>query len=86
MIFDALRDRDVAMVVAEQEDFRCPVQVTASWGYLRLHRLDYDGAALGTWAKCVAGQPWSDTYVYFKHDEGVGSGPPAVESRKAQSG
>ena len=79
-VFDALRDRDVAMVVAEQEDFRCPVESTASWGYLRLHRLDYDPTALGTWAQCVAAQPWSDTYVYFKHDEGVGSGPPAVEA------
>ena len=80
-VFGALRDRDVAMVVAEQEDFRCPVQATASWGYLRLHRLDYDAAALGEWAKCVAEQSsWSDAYVYFKHDEGIGSGPPAVEA------
>jgi hypothetical protein len=23
---------------------------------------------------------WSDAYVYFKHDEGIGSGPPAVEA------
>jgi hypothetical protein len=28
----------------------------------------------------VASQQWSDAYVYFKHDEGVGSGPPAVDS------
>ena len=80
-VFATLRDRDVAMVVAEQEDFKCPVQATASWGYLRLHRLDYDASALGTWAKCVAGQSsWTDAYVYFKHDEGTGSGPPAVEA------
>ncbi len=80
-VFDALRDRDVAMVVAESEEFMCPVQATASWGYLRLHRLDYDVDALGEWARCVAGQSsWSDAYVYFKHDEGVGSGPPAVEA------
>jgi hypothetical protein len=32
------------------------------------------------WAKRIAGQPWSDAYVFFKHDEGVGSGPPAVEA------
>jgi uncharacterized protein YecE (DUF72 family) len=80
-VFAALGNHDVAMVVAEHDEFRCPVQVTASWGYLRLHRLDYDAAALGTWAKCVADQSsWSDAYVYFKHDEGVGSGPPAVEA------
>ncbi len=30
-------------------------------------------------AMCVAAQPWTEAYVYFKHDEGVGSGPPAVD-------
>ena len=77
-VFNALRDHDVALCVGEQEDFACPVRATASWGYLRLHRLDYDADSLGQWAGCVAAQGWSDTYVYFKHDEGVGSGPPAV--------
>jgi uncharacterized protein YecE (DUF72 family) len=56
------------------------VHATASWGYLRLHRLDYDAGALGDWARCVATQRWSAAYVYFKHDEGVGSGPPAVDA------
>ena len=77
-VLAALREHDVALCVNEQEDFACPVQSTASWGYVRLHRLDYDGAALGKWAACVAAQGWTDAYVYFKHDEGVGSGPPAV--------
>jgi len=31
-------------------------------------------------AMCVAEQPWTEAYVYFKHDEGVGSGPPAVDA------
>ena len=79
-VFSAMRERDVAMCVAEQEEFRCPVVCTASWGYLRLHKLDYDEAALGEWAKCVAGQPWTEAFVFFKHDEGVGSGPPAVDA------
>jgi uncharacterized protein YecE (DUF72 family) len=79
-VFTALRDRDIALCVAEQADFKCPVQATASWGYLRLHRLDYDAAMLGEWAKCVAALGWSDAYIYFKHDEGNGSGPPAVDS------
>jgi uncharacterized protein YecE (DUF72 family) len=77
-VFDALREHDIAMCVGEQEDFACPVQSTASWGYLRLHRLDYGDESLGKWAACVAAQGGSDAYVYFKHDEGIGSGPPAV--------
>lgn len=79
-VYDALRQRDIAMCVGEQEEFKCPVVSTASWGYLRLHRFDYDSAALAEWAKCVASQPWSEAYVYFKHDEGVGSGRPAVNA------
>ncbi len=79
-VYAMLRARDVAMCVAEQEEFKCPVVCTASWGYLRLHRFDYGGAALAEWAKRVADQPWTEAYVYFKHDEGVGSGPPAVDA------
>jgi uncharacterized protein YecE (DUF72 family) len=85
-VFDALREHEVAMCVGEQEDFACPVESTASWGYLRLHRLDYDGESLGKWASCVAAQGWSDAYVYFKHDEGVGSGPPAVDAFRTAFG
>jgi uncharacterized protein YecE (DUF72 family) len=79
-VFSVLRDRDIAMCIAEQAEFKCPVVCTASWGYLRLHRLDYDQATLAEWARCVSAQSWSDAYVYFKHDEGAGSGPPAVEA------
>jgi uncharacterized protein YecE (DUF72 family) len=79
-IYDAMRERDIAMCIIEQDEFKCPVVSTASWGYLRLHRLDYDEATLVDWAKCVTAQSWTDAYVFFKHDEGLGSGPPAVSS------
>jgi uncharacterized protein YecE (DUF72 family) len=85
-VFRALRERDVALCVAEQEDFQCPVQATASWGYLRLHRKDYDTGALTKWASCVASQAWTDAYVYFKHDEGAGSGPVAANAIRAAFG
>jgi uncharacterized protein YecE (DUF72 family) len=81
-IYDAMRERDIAMCIIEQDEFKCPVVSTASWGYLRLHRLDYDEAAIREWAKCVTGQAWKDAYVFFKHDESEagGSGPPAVST------
>jgi uncharacterized protein YecE (DUF72 family) len=81
-IYDAMRERDIAMCVIEQEEFKCPVVSTASWGYLRLHRLNYDAASLAEWAACVNGQNWKEAYVFFKHDEDEngGSGPPAVSS------
>ncbi|MEO5580505.1 MAG: DUF72 domain-containing protein [Gemmatimonadaceae bacterium] len=78
--FSVLRDRDIAMCISEQAALKCPVVCTASWGYLRLHKLDYDQAQIEEWAKCVAAQKWDEAYVYLKHDEGQGSGPPAVEA------
>jgi uncharacterized protein YecE (DUF72 family) len=77
-VFDALRARDIPMCVTEQPDFASPVVSTATWGYTRLHRLDYDDAMLADWARKISAQPWGEAFVFFKHDEGVGSGPPAV--------
>jgi uncharacterized protein YecE (DUF72 family) len=79
-VYDAVRARDVALCVIEQPEFSAPVVNTASWGYLRLHRFDYDAAMLAEWAQKIRARQWSDVYVYFKHDEGAGSGPPAVSA------
>jgi uncharacterized protein YecE (DUF72 family) len=78
--YDALRARDIPMCIIEQADFASPVVSTASWGYVRLHRFDYDAPMHESWAKRIGEQGWSDAYVFFKHDEGVGSGPPAVDA------
>jgi uncharacterized protein YecE (DUF72 family) len=75
----ALRARDVALCTSQQDEFESPMLATAAWGYLRLHRFDYDAAALADWAKRVAAQPWQEAYVFFKHDHTTGSGPPAVD-------
>ncbi|MGH8527497.1 MAG: DUF72 domain-containing protein [Gammaproteobacteria bacterium] len=79
-VVDALRAKDAALTIIDQDDFATPPIASASWGYLRLHKLDYDANALTEWAGRVKEQPWSEAYVYFKHDEGVGSGPPAVDA------
>ena len=79
-VFGLLRERDVPMCIIDQPDFGAPVVSTASWGYVRLHRFDYNEFALTEWAKRVAAEKWSDVYVYLKHDEGKGSGPPAVDA------
>ena len=85
----ALRDHDVAMVGIEQEDFTSPVQATASWGYLRLHRFDYSAATLAEWATRLRTLGWNDAYVFFKHDhvpDSEGSGPLAVEAFRRLTG
>ena len=79
-VYELLRSRDIAMGIIEQEEFSSPVVATASWGYARLHRFDYDAARLADWAAKIKAMAWADAFVYFKHDEGVGSGPPAVHA------
>jgi uncharacterized protein YecE (DUF72 family) len=79
-VYSLLRERDIPMCVIDQPDFSSPFVSTASWGYVRLHRFDYDAAALAEWWSRIGAQDWSEAYIYFKHDEGIGSGPPAVEA------
>lgn len=79
-VYAAMRERDIAMCIAEQDDFNCPLVCTSTWGYLRLHKLDYNEGELVDWAGRVTAQSWNEAYVFFKHDEteNGGSGPPAV--------
>jgi uncharacterized protein YecE (DUF72 family) len=79
-VLNTLRQHDIALCVSEQDDFSCPLIATSDWGYLRLHRFDYDEGALAEWARRITVQGWREVYVFFKHDEGVGSGPPAVDA------
>jgi uncharacterized protein YecE (DUF72 family) len=73
-VFSALRKKDSALCVADTgEDDTTPFVSTAGWGYLRLRRPGYTDAELDAWAKQVCSQPWSDAFVFFKHeDEGAG--------------
>ena len=83
-VYELLRQRDVAMCIIDQPEFSSPFVATSTWGYVRLHRFDYDAAALTEWASRIQGQGWEEAYVYFKHDEGIGSGPPAVDAFVSQ--
>jgi uncharacterized protein YecE (DUF72 family) len=78
-VLQDLREHDVALCVIEQEDFSAPVVATANWGYVRLHKLDYSAEQLAEWADRVRDLGCESAHVYFKHDEGIGSGPKAVE-------
>jgi uncharacterized protein YecE (DUF72 family) len=75
-VYDALRAHGAALCVADAEDFATPLVATASWGYLRLRRADYDEVALAAWAEKLAGMAtgWTAAFVYFKHED-AGRGP-----------
>ena len=74
-VYDLLRRRDVALVGTEQEDWTGPVVKTASWGYLRLHRSGYTDDSLSRWRDAINERDWTETYVFFKHEEEI-AGPP----------
>jgi len=83
-VLETLRAREVPLCISDQDDFETPLVATASWGYVRLHKLDYDEAGLTAWADRLKALPWSDAFVYFKHDHGPGSGPPVAEALAAR--
>jgi uncharacterized protein YecE (DUF72 family) len=73
-VYEALRERNVALCVADTEDGETPFVTTGSRGYLRLRREAYDDKELASWAERVAAQPWEEAFVFFKHED-AGAGP-----------
>jgi uncharacterized protein YecE (DUF72 family) len=77
--FGILRARGAALCIAEAgapEDggdaLPSEIVPTASWGYLRLRRVDYTDADVDEWARRIRTQPWEEAFVFFKHeDEGT---------------
>ena len=76
-IFEALAQRDVALCLYEFAGREAPLEVTASFVYIRLHGPEgpyqgsYSDPALQTWAERIRG--WSgkglDVYCYFDNDD-----------------
>jgi uncharacterized protein YecE (DUF72 family) len=73
-VFEALRSRGAALCIAEDADLATPLEATAGWGYLRLRRQDYVESDITAWAEKIRTQPWTEAYVFFKHEE-AGAGP-----------
>jgi len=71
-----LREHGVALCAADTDETVDPdglVVPTAPWGYARLRRTEYPGDSLAVWRQRIERQPWSEAYVFFKHeDEGKG--------------
>jgi len=81
-VYELLRSRDVALVAVDEDESEgpgAPLVPTASWGYVRMRRGEYDAGSLAAWTERIGGQPWEEAYVFLKHEEGKGSGPEAAE-------
>jgi uncharacterized protein YecE (DUF72 family) len=69
-VFDLLRQRQMALCVAEAEDTTvAPLVSTSSWGYVRLRMPNYSAPALKDWIKRIRAQQWEEAYVFFKHED-----------------
>jgi uncharacterized protein YecE (DUF72 family) len=68
-VLATLAEAGAALCIADDEQGGTPLAATAGFGYLRLRRQDYDDAALARWADAVRVQPWSDAFVFFKHED-----------------
>jgi uncharacterized protein YecE (DUF72 family) len=75
-VWEILKSRNVALCIAETEEFATPKVTTADYGYLRLRREDYARTDIERWVEFVREQSerWSDVFMYFKHEE-AGIGP-----------
>lgn len=73
-VYETLRSSHLSLCAADTDEREATLIPTAEWGYLRLRRADYGEAQLRTWAERIRSQPWSDAFVFFKHEE-AGAGP-----------
>lgn len=74
-VFGVLRGHDVALCAAETDEKPAPETVcTASWGYVRLRRSEYEDTELAAWVRRIGAQGWREAFVFFKHED-AGAGP-----------
>jgi uncharacterized protein YecE (DUF72 family) len=70
-VYDALRQRNVSLCVAESEKLEVPQVITADYVYYRLRKPDYsadDVAGIVTRSQEVLATG-RDLYLMFKHEE-----------------
>lgn len=68
--YEVMRARGVALVAGDADDAgkSPPLVTTAPFGYLRLRAEEYDRATLSAWADRIRDQPWTDAFVFLKHE------------------
>jgi uncharacterized protein YecE (DUF72 family) len=75
-VYARLKQSNLALCVADNENFWTPIEVTADFGYFRLRDEGYTPEDIKRWANDIQSKTTtcSEVYVYFKHEE-EGKGP-----------
>jgi len=80
---DLLQARQYSLCLADTDDNPATEVIsTASWGYLRLRRSDYQDADLSGWLERIQSQRWEQAFVFFKHEEEAKGPEMALRFRK----
>ena len=64
-----LAEAGAALCIADTEETTTPLVATAPFGYLRLRRPGYDEGDLARWVEWIRAQPFTDAFVFFKHED-----------------
>src|SRR5207248_2914843 len=94
-VYEVLRKHDAAYCIYELAGYQSPLEVTASWTYVRLHgptaqkyQGSYSDAQLEGWAKRI--ESWKRTldavYVYFDNDDSAFAVDNALTLRRLTRG
>ena len=75
-VYRRLKERNLALCVADSETMATPVEITADYAYFRLRDEGYTAADVGRWAQLIRERTAGcrEVFVYFKHEE-AGKGP-----------
>lgn len=75
-VYTRLKAKNLALCVADSENFWTPPEITADYGYFRLRDEGYTPQDIERWAQIVRDQSAAckEVFVYFKHEE-AGKGP-----------
>jgi uncharacterized protein YecE (DUF72 family) len=73
-VLNVLSRHNHALCISDTDEMPVSyIDKTASWGYLRLRRVNYSSEHLCAWLQRVRDQNWDFAYIFFKHeDEGTG--------------
>ena len=75
-VYGRLHQHNLALCIADSEEFSTPFEITADYAYFRLRDEGYQSADIVRWAHTIRQKTAAckDVFVYFKHEE-QGKGP-----------
>ena len=83
VVFQMLRERNLALCIADSDKMSTPVVATADYTYFRLRDEGYQQPDIERWAGTIKqASAANPAYVYFKHEE-QGKGPEFAQALRA---